>query len=428
VVNPILCVGSHPNDVAPLLTIARRLQDETGVDAVFSTVAPDDVATVVHEQVVAGGFSVLDRPLAVAPLRNERNPVVRARRWRDDNRAVVAHVVDEIRPSAVLATVNPLPCTLLDGVARGGVPALMLQLWFWGDKQFRKAWRADDRLHATSSAPWKRIVRHHAERGAEMAFGVCDRYDWDLHHATLAVEGPAMRRQLLDDGVPADRVVVTGNPVLDDLHALAQAPGAARAHVRAQLAMPGDRPVVTYFRSHEDRFPQVPAQARLDAQTTVLRSLREGAPGATVVVKLHPKERPGGEREVLHGIDPDVVVAGSDVDANELIAASDVVVGTFSTTLLQAVALDRPAVAALFWPGMDYWSRATDWSGVDRATDGDRLTGIVQRALTDPGYQQRWSGRRADFTRDRFRFDGQGTERVTTLLERMVGRTGAHPS
>ncbi len=47
---------------------------------------------------------------------------------------------------------------------------------------------------------------------------------------------------------------------------------------------------------------------------------------------------------MLHAIDPDVVVAGTDVDANELIATSDLVVGTFSTTLLQAVALDRPAV------------------------------------------------------------------------------------
>ncbi len=72
------------------------------------------------------------------------------------------------------------------------------------------------------------------------------------------------------------------------------------------------------------------------------------------MVKLHPKE-PDAERELVHSIDADVVVAGTEVDANELIAASDLVVGTFSTTLLQAVALDRPAVGAALWPDLDYW-------------------------------------------------------------------------
>jgi len=45
VVNPILCVGYHPNDVAQLLTIARQLQERTGIPAVFSTVAPKEVAS-----------------------------------------------------------------------------------------------------------------------------------------------------------------------------------------------------------------------------------------------------------------------------------------------------------------------------------------------------------------------------------------------
>jgi hypothetical protein len=77
---------------------------------------------------------------------------------------------------------------------------------------------------------------------------------------------------------------------------------------------------------------------------------------------------------------------------------------------------------------MDYWSRMTDWSGVDRATDRAALTEAVRRNLTDPGYQQCWAARRAAFRQDRFRFDGHGTQRIAELVERMLRTQDDGPS
>jgi hypothetical protein len=418
-VHPILCVGSHPNDVAPLVTIAHALRDRAGVDAIFATVAPPDVADEVGEQVRSAGFEVHEHPLAVGPPRGGRNPIRRSRRWRDDNLAVIGHVVDGVAPSAVLATVNPVPCLLLDGVAERGVPAVLLQLWFWGDRQFRRSWWADDRRANEVSFPWKKRVRRELERRADAAHGLGRPLEWDVRHATVAVEGPALRRQLVADGVPAERVVVTGNPVLDELHGLARAPETARSAIRTQLRVAEGRRLLTHFRSHEDRFPMIDSATKHHAQATVIRALRDGAPDAALVVKLHPKERES-ERGRLQSIDPDVIVAGNEIGANELIAASDLVVGTFSTTLLQAIALDRPAVGATLWPGLDYWRRVTDWSAVDRATDGASLAEAVRRNLDDPAYRARRAADRDAFTRDRFRFDGQGTRHVVDLLERLL--------
>jgi CDP-Glycerol:Poly(glycerophosphate) glycerophosphotransferase len=423
-VQPILCLGSHPNDIAQLVTVARVLRDRIGVDASFATVAPPDVAAQVHKQVAVSGFRSLDQHFAVGPPPGERNPVRRARRWRDDNLAVVERVLTEVQPSAVLATVNPVPCLLLDGVAERGVPSLLLQLWFWGDRAFRRAWRADDRRAQESDATWKKRARLNLERRADFARGIGEPLEWNVRHATVAVEGPALRRQLVADGVPPDRVFVTGNPVLDELYELIRAPDAARQRIRSQLAVPHGRSIVTQFRSHEDRFPMLDQRTRHAAQASIISALRDGAPGATVVVKLHPKELEA-ERALLHSIDPDIVIAGTDVDANELMAASDVVVGTFSTTLLQAVALDRPAVGAMLWPGLDYWRRATDWSGVDRAFDQRSLAEAVQRNLVDAAYRQRWAARRAAFTRDRFLLDGHGASNVADLLQRMLEQRAA---
>jgi CDP-Glycerol:Poly(glycerophosphate) glycerophosphotransferase len=421
--NPILCVGSHPNDVAPLITIARHARDRLGLDAVFSSVAPPDVASEVHRHVTAEGFATLDQSLVVSPPRNERNPSRRARRWRDTNLAVVEHVVSEVRPTAVLATVNPPPCLLLDALAERGVPSMLLQLWFWGDRSFRRAWRADDRRFQQSGASRRKRLRRQLEHGAEALHGIGETIEWNVRHATVAVQGPALRRQLVADGVPAERVVVTGNPVLDDLHRLRNAPDAPCVRVRAQLAIPDHDQVITHFRSHEDRFPKIDRRTREESQAAVIRSLREAAPDAIVVVKLHPKES-DAERALIRSIDADVVVAGTDVEANDLIAASALVVGTFSTTLLQAVVLDRPAVSAMLWPDLDYWQRATDWSGVDRAADGPALTEAVRRHLGDHAYRAQWAARREEFGRDQFLVDGHGTLRVVDLLERLLQAQG----
>src|SRR5439155_11653048 len=142
---------------------------------------------------------------------NDRNPSRRARRWRDANLAIVEQVVSEMQPAAVLGTVNPAPYLLFDGVAARGVPAVLLQLWFWGDRSFRRAWRADDDRARDAGASRRKRLRRRLERGAEALHGLRQHFEWDVRHATVAVQGPAMRRQLVDDGVPAERVVVTGN-------------------------------------------------------------------------------------------------------------------------------------------------------------------------------------------------------------------------
>lgn len=418
--NRILFVGSHPYEIAPLTTIARRVREQTSFDVVFASVAPDDVATYVYARLHAEGYETLPFPVLVPPNDRTRDPLRRARRWRDANRAVVDRVVDELRPAAVLACVNPPPSIFLDGIARRGVPAVLLQLWFWGDREFLRTWQRDDRRVQHAAWTPRQRLHHAVARGAERLYGIPRHRVWNVRHATAAVQGPALRRQLVADGVAPDRVVVTGNPVLDDLHRLGADAGTAGRTVRAALGIPDDREIVTHFRSHEDRMLTVDADVRARAQAEVIRSTFAAVPDAAMVVKIHPKEG-DAERRMIRSIDERVIVAGDEVDTTQLIAASSLCVGTFSTTLLQSVALDRPTVSALLWPGLDYWRRATDWSGVERVTSADGLTDAIRRQLLDPAWRATWAERRAAFRDDQFALDGKGTERVTELLVSRVG-------
>ncbi len=417
----LLLVGSHPYDVDSLVAVGETARDRFGYDLCFASIAPLDVADAVHDDLEARGFTCHRRPLLRFP-KDRRNPFARARVWRDANLGVVDHVVDEIRPTAVLATVNPPPGIFLEELARRGVPSVLLQLFFWGDRSFQRDWRREDRRIQEAALTPSRRRRAAVERFAATRYGMPPQVAWDVHHATVAVEGPAMARQLRGDGV--DHVVSTGNPVLDEVHARAGDLDAARRRTEAALGLSPTDVVVTHFRSHEDRMLTLDAATRARSQAEVIRSVRAAAPGARMVVKIHPKEGPA-ERDLIASIDPDVLIADSTVDTLDLIGASAVVVGTFSTTLLHSVALDRPTVAALLWPGLEYWRRATAWSGVERCADAAQLTEAVRRNLDDADHRAEWSRRRAEFRADQFVLDGHGTDNVAALVHRLV--TGSAP-
>ena len=57
-VGTLLCIGFYPYDVVHLVTVAKQVRDELGLDAVFLSVAPDEVAAQVREQVEAEGFKL----------------------------------------------------------------------------------------------------------------------------------------------------------------------------------------------------------------------------------------------------------------------------------------------------------------------------------------------------------------------------------
>jgi hypothetical protein len=418
-VEKLLCLGFYPYDVVHLATIARRAQERLGLDPVFVSLAPAEVAAEVRARLSAEGFDTLDRALAARVDPTIRNPIQRFRRLREANLRLADSMLSEVQPAAVLASVNIAAGIFLDEAARRGVPTVLLQLFFWGDRSFHRAWQADERRKHEAQLSARSRLRRRVTRRVEAFYGGGPRIVWDLRHAKIAVQGPALQRRLLADRVPSQNVVVTGNPLLDDLHRLKHAPEAARARIRAQLGAPENVGIITYFRAHEDRLLTLDRRGREDGQVQAIRALREAAPHAQIVVKIHPKESEA-EKAFVRSLDPHVLVVSEEVPSNELIAASELVVATASTTLLQAVALDCPAVSAFLWPGFDYWRNATNWSGVDRVDSAHALTESVRRHLGDRHYQAEWRTRREAFTKAEFLLDGQGTNRVVDLIDRLM--------
>lgn len=419
----LLCIGFLPYDVVHLRTVARRARDTLGLEPVFVT-APSETRAGVQTEIAAAGFEVLDRPLAATDDPSIRNPIERYRGLRTANLRLIDALLADVRPAAILASVNAPPGLLLDEAARRGIPAILLQMFFWGDRAFYREWYGHERSALDEALSPKNRRRRRLKRRVEAFYGVGQQHlVWDLRRATIAVQGPALRRRLVAERVPEKNVVVTGNPALDDLYQLRQAPDEARVRVRGQLGVANDVEIVTHLRSYEDRLFTLDKTNRDQSQVQIISALRAAAPEAQVVVKIHPREGEA-ERAVIRSIDDRVLVVGDEVSTNELIVTSQVNVGTISTTLLQSVALDRPTVSAFLWSGVEYWRSATNWSGVDRVDDPRALTEAVRRHLGDQQYQYEWSARRDAFIKEEFLLDGQGANRVVDLIERQT-RSGS---
>ncbi len=266
--NDLLCVGSHPNDVEALIITARRIQERVGLQPLFVSVAPREVAEQVRGQARDAGFATLDRAINAYPDATIQNPIARMRRMRAENTRLIDRALSEIRPAAVLSTENPPPRMFLDEAARRGIPTVLLQLLFWADRAFQKAWRSDEWHTLTSRVSRRRRPRRYFERWTESMWGYHPHIEWDLRRTKLAVQGPALRRQLVNDGVPADNVIVTGNPVVDDLHRLRHATEELRHRLYAQLGVQEPLALVTHFRNHEERMVTI---AHVTARRTKCR-------------------------------------------------------------------------------------------------------------------------------------------------------------
>jgi CDP-glycerol glycerophosphotransferase (TagB/SpsB family) len=177
--------------------------------------------------------------------------------------------------------------------------------------------------------------------------------------------------------------------------------------------------VIAQMRTYEDRLLSLSRADRDTAYVQMIQSLHEAAPEARIVVKMHPRERLS-EMDYVRSVDPELIVVGEEIATNELLASSDVVVSTTSTTLLHSVVLDRPTISVWFWPGLDYMRRVTDWPAVERVHSPKALTEAVARQLDDPEDRAAWSAKRKAFVDAEYVHDGEGTNRVVELLGRLT--------
>ena len=174
-----------------------------------------------------------------------------------------------------------------------------------------------------------------------------------------------MRRELLQAGFPAARLVITGQPAFDTLREFGSARQrqAVRAALRGAVERPFARTRVLYVSQplslqystqelgfHED-------QVLADTIAALDAVLDGAATQASLLVKPHPRDVVAQikRRIPVHSARLAVRVldgsgVGQTLDVRQLALASDLVIGMNSTALMEACLLRRPVIS--YQPGL----------------------------------------------------------------------------
>ena len=232
----------------------------------------------------------------------------------------------------------------------------------------------------------------------------------------IAVFGDYYRRNLLGQHIPQERIVVTGNPRLDAVHHINQ--GEAKERVSHSLSLSPDKKLVLLLTQAnvEDAIWSAGQQKHFISE--VLNSVR---PDYAAVLKLHPRESLAAHRELLDELSlGDVALVQNEIPLYDLLAACDVATGAWSTTLLEAMAFDKPVIVANLFQAPDYVGYVASGAaiGVER---GEDLASAIHSALYNEEVRARLAENRKKFLYDyAYVQDGQASKRVADLITGMI--------
>lgn len=258
----------------------------------------------------------------------------------------------------------------------------------------------------------QRLAAKHGTPSAVLLHGLLTRHSYTLEHRDADefwVWGSEQERLLA--AVPGGPAVVraVGNPHFDQ-------------YARGGFPKPDPRGRRALLLTHPmDRV--WPASSALDSERYVLEAVSalEDA-GWRVTVKLHPSESQEHYRRVLRGRRADVRRGGAIASHLE---TSDLVVGSTSTAMIEALLLERPVIA--FNPTAEEPAAPFDgrW-GVPLARDGASLRAALQAAQDYPAFAAAAAAARPRLL-SAFAgpVDGSAARRVAAQVARLTGRPAA---
>ena len=226
------------------------------------------------------------------------------------------------------------------------------------------------------------------------------RGDTPLTHLTdwLLVADDTVRAAFVALGVDAGRIRVTGNPAFDRVRAAGEILAAkGRAGVRRETFpdLPENDPLILFLAELSDgldpgqfrRGPDYTLHGRggADGRTEIvleelLDAVAKVAPGAQVVLRLHPKT----PASLYAAYDSEIATVSAGGNAHAAVFAADLVVGLSTALLAEAAVMGAAVLSVLPRASEAQWLTGGANGPVPHVTTRDALYGALAHALADP--------------------------------------------
>lgn len=298
-----------------------------------------------------------------------------------------------------------------------GAPAEQLA---WAALRARELWKRDRpaaMLLPYEEPPYQMLLaelaREHGTPCAHFVHGLPDRHRVPFvrnSSSHLVFWGPEQRRRYEASGCLEGRQALeTGNPGFDALCHSRPAPPSRVRRVLALTATPS---------------PAVWTESDLDSWRYLerLSEVLSGFPGLDVSLRPHPSERAAGFRDIPAIREGRLALAGPG-SFEEQARVADLVIGPFSTALIEAMLLNRP-VLLLRWTRTPYDAPFDGEWGVEPLRTPEALRERLERLIRSPELEI--PALLAAYPRIFEAFlgplDGRASERLAAALERLAAQ------
>jgi CDP-glycerol glycerophosphotransferase (TagB/SpsB family) len=217
----------------------------------------------------------------------------------------------------------------------------------------------------------------------------------------IAVWGDSYKKSLVECGVPAKKIVVTGSPRFDGL-------------AKKKFDLDKIRKKLGISRNDKIFVFAPPVLFNIGELEIMAREIRK-IPGCRLVVKLHPTIKTE-DYTIAAGKDAVIV---QHVDLYELIAVSAALITDSSTTGLEAMAMGKPVIifGRRLMPGNIYASTMA----VLRARNAPELHSALKSILKNGSRMARLRKNMRRFVfENAFRQDGLACERICRVVENIA--------
>lgn len=206
-----------------------------------------------------------------------------------------------------------------------------------------------------------------------------------VHSDRIFVWGETTKQDLLRLGVPEEKIVISGRPLLDEAAAkcTAMAPSLRASFRTRHPRADSSGPVVTYIAGNIDEGGERTLFTAFSASWSL---------GILPVVRLKPTIDKAHEQRFRDWINDlggasEVYVSTTD-DLYELLAVSDVVIGFHSSVVVEALAFGCIPVLLDALPEYDLRAINSHYEDCLIAHDAEGLCGLIRRMTEDANYFQ----------------------------------------
>lgn len=193
---------------------------------------------------------------------------------------------------------------------------------------------------------------------------------------TVCTLGPDHRDELICAGVPADHIAVTGQATTDALALGPRDRALLEANLRAHYQLPEDKPIVCCAVPQHAEHGMATWQHHEELTAKLFAAL--AASGGEVLLSLHPKSK----REDYAHLADRYGLRILDERLSSVLAAVDLFVATFSSTVRWSIGLGIPAV--IIDNLASGYQAFRSIPGVTVVRGEDKLTETLHRAVNDP--------------------------------------------